>query len=260
MDSLKIASQKSPCYPCRMCGRFTLKGPPNQIAQMLGLDNVPNLAPRYNIAPTQDVLALRPEADGNRHLAWLRWGLIPFWAKDMAVGAKMINARANTLAEKPAFRQAFRARRCVIAADGFYEWKTLAKGRKQPYHIHRADGAPFVFAGLWERWEKGAEPVESCTIVTTEAPADLAAIHHRVPVILEGAALQAWLDTPAGETDGLLELLAPLAEGTLVADPVATTVNKVANDGPACLEPAAEEAAAPEAPAPAKAPQDDLFG
>jgi len=245
-----------------MCGRFTLKGPPNQIAEMLGLATVPNLAPRYNIAPTQDVLALRPEADGERHLAWLRWGLIPFWARDMTIGAKMINARAETLTEKPAFRQALRQRRCVIPADGFYEWKTIAKGRKRPFHIHRADEAPFAFAGLWERWEKGDEPVESCTIVTTDAPADLTTIHHRVPVILEGDALQAWLDTPEEETDGLMDLLAPLAEGTLVADPVTTTVNKVSNDGPECLEPAAAEALEPETeePAPKKAKQGDLFG
>lgn len=245
-----------------MCGRFTLKGPPNQIARMLGLATVPNLAPRYNIAPTQDVLALRPEADGDRHLAWLRWGLIPFWAKDMAIGAKMINARADTVAVKPAFRQAYRSRRCIIPADGFYEWKTIAKGTKQPFHIHRADQAPFVFAGLWERWEKGGEPIESCTIVTTDAPADLAAIHHRVPVILEGETLQAWLDTPAEEADGLKDLLVPLAEGALVADPVTTTVNKVANDGPECLEPAAEEAAEAQAerPEPKKVSQGDLFG
>ncbi|MDA0220238.1 MAG: SOS response-associated peptidase [Proteobacteria bacterium] len=243
-----------------MCGRFTLKGPPNQIAEMLGLATVPNLAPRYNIAPTQDVLALRPQADGDRQLAWLRWGLIPFWAKDMMIGAKMINARADTVAEKPAFRQAYRSRRCLIPADGFYEWKTLARGRKQPYRIHRPDEAPFVFAGLWERWEKGEQPVESCTIVTTDAPADLAAIHHRVPVILEGDALQAWLDTPAQEADGLLDLLAPLAEGTLVADPVSTTVNNVRNDGPECLEPAELEEVEPEEPTPRKANQGDLFG
>ena len=243
-----------------MCGRFALKGPPNQIAEMLGLATVPNLAPRYNIAPTQDVLALRPEADGDRHLAWLRWGLIPFWAKDAGIGARMINARADTVAEKPAFRQAYRSRRCVIAADGFYEWKTVAKGRKQPFHIHRADEAPFVFAGLWERWEKGAEPVESCTIITTDAPADLAPIHHRVPVILDGDALQAWLDTPEEEADGLRDLLTPLPEGTLVADPVTTTVNKVSNDGPECLEPAPLEEADAEEPAPKKASQGDLFG
>lgn len=243
-----------------MCGRFTLKGPPNQIAEMLGLVTVPNLAPRYNIAPTQDVLALRPEADGDRHLAWLRWGLIPFWAKDAGIGARMINARADTIAEKPAFRQAFRSRRCVIAADGFYEWKTVAKGRKQPFHIHRADEAPFAFAGLWERWEKGGEAVESCTIVTTDAPADLAAIHHRVPVILEADALQAWLDTPEEEADGLRDLLSPLPKGTLVADPVTTTVNKVANDGPECLEPAPLEEAEAEEPAPKKTTQGDLFG
>ncbi len=242
-----------------MCGRFTLKGPPNQIAEMLGLDTVPNLAARYNIAPTQDVLALRM-TDGGRAPARLRWGLVPFWARDIAIGAKMINARADTLAEKPAFRQAFRKRRCVIAADGFYEWKTIAKGVKQPFHIHRPDDAPFVFAGLWERWEKGDEPVESCTIVTTDAPASLAAIHHRVPVILEGEALARWLDTPEDEADGLADLLAPLADGALVATPVATTVNNVRNDGADCLTPAATPVTEPPAAVRNPDSQGDLFG
>lgn len=245
-----------------MCGRFTLKGPPNQIAAMLGLDTVPNLAPRYNIAPTQDVLALRGDGAGGHGTAWLRWGLIPFWAKDASIGAKMINARADTVAEKPAFKQAFRKRRCVIPADGFYEWQQVARGRKQPFHIHRADASPFVFAGLWERWDKGDEPVESCTIVTTDAPDDLTPIHHRVPVILEGDALLRWLDTPEAESDGLADLLAPLPEGTLVADPVSTTVNNVRNDGPECLAPAPPEpdASAEETPKPKKRAQGDLFG
>ncbi len=231
-----------------------MKEPPNQIASMLGLETVPNLEPRYNIAPTQEVIAVRMQ-DGGRALVRLRWGLIPFWAKDAAIGAKMINARAETLAEKPAFRQAFANRRCVIAADGFYEWKTIAKA-KQPFHIHRPDGAPFAFAGLWERWEKDGEPVETCTIITTDAPESLAGIHHRVPVILPPDAMTTWLETPEGQTDGLAELLAPLPDGELIAEPVSTAVNKVANDGPECQEPVELEEPQEEQP---KA-QGDLFG
>lgn len=235
-----------------------MKEPPNQIATMLGLSTVPNLEPRYNIAPTQDVVAVRME-NGARALVRLRWGLVPFWAKDAAIGAKMINARADTLAEKPAFRQAFQRRRCVIAADGFYEWKTIARARiKQPFHIRRPDGAPFAFAGLWERWEKGDEPLETCTIVTTDAPESLTEIHHRVPVILSEEAMAAWLETPEGEADGLADLLKPLPDGALIAQPVSTLVNKVANDGPELLEPVEIETEDNE-PSPPKA-QGDLFG
>ena len=149
-----------------------------------------------------------------------------------------------------------------MPADGFYEWQTTGKGRpKQPYHIHRDDEAPFCFAGLWERWDKEGEPLETCTIVTTDAPADLAAIHHRVPVILEDAALARWLETPEAEADGLADMLNPLPEGTLVADPVTTIVNNVKNDGPDCLAPA-EPAPEPEqaTPAPKRSSQGDLFG
>ena len=233
-----------------------MKEPPNQIASMLGLDTVPNLEPRYNIAPTQEVVAVRMR-DGGRALVRLRWGLIPFWAKDAAIGAKMINARAETLAEKPAFREAFQKRRCVIAADGFYEWKTITKGKtKQPFHIHRPDGAPFAFAGLWERWEKDGEPIETCTIITTDAPESLTDIHHRVPVILPQDAMAAWLETPEGQADGLAEFLIPLPDGELVAQPVSTAVNKVINDGPHCQEPVELEEPEEEQPR----AQGDLFG
>ncbi|MBT6204719.1 MAG: SOS response-associated peptidase [Alphaproteobacteria bacterium] len=239
-----------------MCGRFTLKGPPNQIAKMLGLDIVPNLEPRYNIAPTQDVIAVRME-DGGRAMVKLKWGLVPFWAEDLSIGSKMINARADTVAEKPAFREAFRSRRCLIPADGFYEWQSRGKGApKQPFHIHRPDGEPFTFAGLWERWEKGGEPVETFTIVTTDAPESLKPIHHRAPVILLGDHMEHWLATSQEATDGLAELLTALPDGELIADPVTTLVNNVRNDSPDCLEPANEDEPQP-AP---KSAQGDLFG
>jgi len=241
-----------------MCGRFTLKGPPNQIARMLGLDIVPNLEPRFNIAPTQDTIAVRMD-DGARALVRLKWGLVPFWAKEASIGSKMINARADTVAEKPAYRQAFAKRRCLIPADGFYEWQPRGKGQpKQPYFIHRPDSEPFAFAGLWERWEKGDEPLETFTIVTTDAPESLKAIHHRVPVILDAAGMDRWLATAEDAAHGLADLLKALPDGELVADPVATTVNNVRNDGPACLEPANDPEPEP-APKP-KASQGDLFG
>ncbi|MBN35030.1 MAG: DUF159 family protein [Rhodospirillaceae bacterium] len=241
-----------------MCGRFTLKGPPNQIAKMLGLDIVPNLEPRFNIAPTQETIAVRME-DGGRALVKLKWGLVPFWAKDASIGSKMINARADTVAEKPAYRHAFAKRRCLIPTDGFYEWQSHGKSApKQPHHIHRPDGEPFAFAGLWERWEKGNEPFETFTIITTDAPESLTDIHHRVPVILTADGMERWLRTAEEEADGLADLLKPLPDGELVAEPVSTTVNNVRNDGPACLEPANDTE--PETESKPKAAQGDLFG
>jgi putative SOS response-associated peptidase YedK len=183
-----------------MCGRYSLTSPTEAVRRMFDFPEQPNLAVRVNIAPSQDVAAVRLGADGAsaRHFAWLRWGLIPSWAKEPGIGNRMINARAETIAEKPAFRAAFRRRRCLIPADGFYEWKT-ERGRKQPYRIALEGGAPFAFAGLWERWEGAGEAgaVESCTIATTEANARLKAIHHRMPVILAPEAYDLWLDPAA---------------------------------------------------------------
>jgi putative SOS response-associated peptidase YedK len=168
----------------------------------------------------------------------LRWGLIPSWAKDPSIGARMINARAETLAEKPAFRSAFRKRRCLVAADGFYEWQKRGVGPKQPYRIARRDGGPFAFAGLWERWRDPAEgrDVESCTIVTTGANELLSPIHHRMPVILAPASYGLWLD-PGAELDRVQELLAGDPGVDLLASAISTRVNKVANDDPEVLLP-----------------------
>jgi putative SOS response-associated peptidase YedK len=219
-----------------MCGRFTQATEGEIIARVFDLSEVPELAPRYNIAPTQDVAAVRTAGDGGRELVKLHWGLIPSWAKERAMGARMINARAETLVEKPAFRSAFRARRCLIVADGFYEWQKLAT-RKQPHFIGFNDGRPFAFAGLWERWRgAGSEAVESCTIVTTEANELLAPIHDRMPVILDPPDFSAWIDPAENDTQRLAGLLKPYPAGPLHAYPVGLLVNNPANDSPACVQ------------------------
>ena len=228
-----------------MCGRYSLTTPVGALQILFEFEDLPNLAPRYNIAPTQEVAAVRaapdapaPEGGARRQLAMLRWGLIPSWAKDPAIGARMINARAETLAEKPAFRAAFRARRCLLPADGFYEWQAREGGPKQPFHIARQDGGPFAFAGLWERWRDPADgaTVESCTIVTTAADARLRPIHHRMPVILAQENFGLWLDS-AAPLDRLQAVLAADPGLDLVATAISTRVNKVANDSPEILEP-----------------------
>ncbi len=226
-----------------MCGRFTLRAPAHALAAAFKVAIAANLAPRYNIAPTQPVAVVRtapaPAGKRVRAFALLRWGLIPAWAKDAAIGARLINARAETLAEKPAFRAAYRARRCLVLADGFYEWQRTTGGGKQPWFIRRADDAPFAFAGLWEVWRGGAgEAVESCAIVTTGANARLAAIHDRMPAILTPEAADLWL-APDQPPARLAELLRPAPEEALVAHPVDRRVNSPANDDPACIAPLA---------------------
>ena len=193
-----------------MCGRFTQRLSWRELHELMSLIGTPqNLRPRYNVAPGQRIAAVR-RADDGRRLSMLRWGLIPFWAREPNIGYRMINARAETVAQKPAFRAAFKARRCLIPADGFYEWQRVGKSRKQPWLIGMKAGAPFAFAGLWERWEVPAgltltgglaelrpgDALESCTIVTTEANALVAPVHNRMPVILPPALFEPWL---AGE-------------------------------------------------------------
>lgn len=234
-----------------MCGRYSLTTPMEAVRQVFGFPERPNLAPRVNIAPSQEVAAVRLEDGeaGARRFAWLRWGLIPSWAKDPAIGNRMINARAETLAEKPAFRAAFRRRRCLIAADGFYEW-TTEQGRKQPYRITLKDGAPFGFAGLWERWDGpgGDGAVESCTIVTTEANERLRAIHPRMPVILAPESFDTWLD-PATSTAEAQGLLRPAPAAWFTAYRVSPKINSPANDDLALIEPLDDaEAAEPSEP------------
>jgi putative SOS response-associated peptidase YedK len=234
-----------------MCGRFTLRTPASVLITHFDLDvradpQLTLFEPRYNIAPTQEILAVRADPrDGRRSAAMLRWGLIPSWTKEPVSGPPMINARAESLAEKPTFRAAYRCRRCLIPADGFYEWQQPPGGnraKKQPFYIHRPDHSPFAFAGLWETWD--AKPantetplaIESCTIVTTAANKALSELHDRMPVILAAADYAAWLDPTLQDPTALQHLLTPCGEHELVAEPVGTHVNRVANDDPQCIE------------------------
>ncbi len=211
-----------------MCGRFTQHMSWQEIVEAYRLfDGIPaiNLRPNYNVSPTHDVLTIRDEDGLTPQL--MRWGLVPFWAKDLKIGYKLINARGETAAEKPSFRAAFKKRRCIIPADGFFEWKREGT-EKQPHYIKRADGAPMSFAGLWEHWDKAEEPVTSFTIVTTEPNQFMKSIHNRMPVILD--APQAWLDG-AGE-----ELLTPYG-GELISHPVSKDVGSPKNNHAQLLEP-----------------------
>lgn len=223
-----------------MCGRFTLRTPAYKLAEAFGIEVRANLAARYNIAPSQDIAALRVDGENQRELVMLRWGLVPAWAKDPAMGNRMINARAETVAEKPAFRAAFRQRRCLIPADGFFEWQKTPDGSKQPYLMARPDGEPFTMAGLWERWQPPGtdEPLETCTIITTEANETLAPVHHRMPVIVAPGDRDAWLDPAAPSTETLTALLRPAPDEDLTANAVDRHVNNSRHDDPRCIEPA----------------------
>ncbi|MBX0330431.1 SOS response-associated peptidase [Oscillochloris sp. ZM17-4] len=219
-----------------MCGRYTLRASGGQVAEQFGLADAPQLAPRYNIAPTQLVPVVRAGAEG-RELALLRWGLVPFWAKDLAIGAKMINARSETVAEKPAFRAALRQRRCLILADGFYEWQATPGG-KQPFYFRVGDGAPFAMAGLWESWRGPDDAtVQTCTILTTRANPLLAPLHDRMPVILPPDEYRLWLDPSLREAGPLEHLFDPFPAEDMDAYPVGKDVNRVANDSAALIAP-----------------------
>jgi putative SOS response-associated peptidase YedK len=233
-----------------MCGRFTLKTPAEAVARQFGLVAGEQLrlefVPRFNIAPTQNTLAIRAERgdDGatRRTAARLRWGLIPAWAKDAKIASSLINARSETAAEKPSFRTALRKRRCLIPADGFYEWRREGAG-KQAFYIARPDERPFALAGLWERWNSPEGPVETFTVLTTAANALMAGLHDRMPVILAPEKYDLWLDPELVDPAPLAGLFAPSPE-ELVIRPVGSWVNAPAHEGPRCLEP--PEAAAPE--------------
>jgi putative SOS response-associated peptidase YedK len=215
---------------------------------LFGFENLPNLPARYNIAPTQQVAVVRMahdtgEAGGARDLAMMRWGLIPHWARDATMAAKMINARAETLTEKPSFRDAVKSRRCLVPADGFYEWR-MEDGRKQPFRIGMKGGTPFAFAGLWERWtatvagaglDKG-DVVETVTIVTIQANDKLRPIHERMPVILPPNAFDVWLDT-ANDVTAVRSCLKPYPTAPMAFYRVTQAVNNVRNDDPSCTEP-----------------------
>jgi putative SOS response-associated peptidase YedK len=221
-----------------MCGRFSLTYTDQDLLEYFQLARGLDLEPRYNIAPSQPVAAVRVE-EGERRLVLLRWGLIPFWANDPKVGYKMINARAETAHKTPAFRAAFRGRRCLIPASGYYEWDKKG-GSRQPYHILRADGQPLALAGLWEHWEgeEGKTVIESCTILTNAANEPVARLHDRMPVILEPEDFDLWLDPGEQRVERLRGLLEPVAPGVLAMYTVSPYVNKATNEGEKCIEPA----------------------
>ncbi|MDP9474197.1 MAG: SOS response-associated peptidase [Actinomycetota bacterium] len=222
-----------------MCGRYTLKTPIDVLAEHFGLrEHPPSLTPSYNIAPTQHVAAVVEEDGGGRRLETFRWGLVPSWAKDPSIGNKMINARAETVAEKPSFRSAFKRRRCLIVADGFYEWQKT-DGGKQPHYFRMEDSSPFAFAGLWETWSGYGEEIRSCAIVTTDANDLMREIHHRMPVILPAENHAAWLDPGFEDKEALLDLLRPYPSDRMEAYPVSRRVNRPANNEPGVVEPAA---------------------
>lgn len=221
-----------------MCGRFTLTDPDADLAVQFNLPEIPDMQPRYNIAPTQPVAAVRSGPQGTgRQMVLLHWGLIPHWAKDRSMGARMINARSETAAEKPAFRAAFRRRRCLVVADGFYEWQKQ-NGAKQPFYIRLRDSRPFAFAGLWEHWE-GADGsvIESCTLLTTQPNDLLRVLHNRMPVILQPKDYELWLDPETQQPDLLQPLLHPYPPAEMDAYPVSRWVNSPNNDDPKCIEP-----------------------
>jgi putative SOS response-associated peptidase YedK len=222
-----------------MCGRYTLGASADELAEEFGLVELPGLEPRYNIAPTQDAAVV---TNTKPHVLQLfHWGLIPSWAKDPSIGNRLINARVESLADKPSFRTAYRKRRCLILADGFYEWKRPAEGArskgKQPMYVRLADARPFAFAGLWEAWRDGeGNWLPSCTIVTTPARGPLEQIHDRMPFILPREAREAWLAREAQASD-LESLLSRPVVQELEVYPVSKLVNSPANDTPECTRP-----------------------
>lgn len=218
-----------------MCGRFAQRTDRKTLLKSFAVAEVPRLEPRYNISPTQEVLAVHASDDG-REATLFKWGLVPSWAKDASMGARLINARSETVAEKPAFRQAFKQRRCIIPADGFYEWQRTG-GRKQPFFFQMRDESPFGFAGLWERWEgEEGEVINSCAILTTEANEVLRPVHDRMPVILHPEDYELWLGADARELDLVKEVLRPYPAEEMLGYVVGTSVNSPRNQGAALIE------------------------
>ena len=220
-----------------MCGRFTLKTPAAVLREMFGVSQLPGFGARYNVAPTQPVATVR-RSDGVNSWEPMRWGLIPHWARDPSIGNRMINARAETIAEKPAFREPFARRRCLVPADGFYEWERIGGGRKQPWYLSLLEDQPFAFAGLWARWSGEEGSIGSCSIITTTPNELVAPIHDRMPVILDRGGFDCWLDE-ASTPQELRSLLHPVDARRMQARPVSTLVNSPANDDPRCLDPMA---------------------
>jgi putative SOS response-associated peptidase YedK len=225
-----------------MCGRYVVTTPGEVLAQIFGAEPPPEevlaaIVPRYNVSPTQQVPIVRGTARGSRELALVTWGLVPHWAKDPGIGNKLINARADTAAEKPSFRDSLKRRRCLLPADGFYEWKKLAKG-KEPWLFRMRDSRPFALAGLWSSWKNPETNtnLETCTILTTTPNELVSTVHDRMPVILPPAHQERWLDTGA-ESTLFTELFLPFSSDEMEAFPVSRRVNSPANEGPENIEP-----------------------
>jgi putative SOS response-associated peptidase YedK len=212
-----------------MCGRFAFFSPVEAVQSWFPEAQLPALKPHYNLAPSQAIAVLRDTPDADREVALLRWGLVPSWAKDPAIGHRLINARAETVAEKPSFRAAFRRRRCVILADGFYEWQPRESEAKQPWFIRAVDGGPLLLAGIWEHWERGEKPLQTCAIITRPANEFMQPVHQRMPVMLSFQGLSAWL-----RADGIEAASAQLLQQSpeLEMHPVSRAVNDPTHDGP----------------------------
>jgi putative SOS response-associated peptidase YedK len=217
-----------------MCGRFTLHTPPGVLQEHFGVDEVPAMSASYNIAPSQDIAAVR-SVGGRRGMTLLRWGLLPSWASDAKTGYSMINARAETVADKPAYRAAFRQRRCLIPADGFYEWRQTGAG-KQPYHIRMKDGGVFAFAGIWECRERNGAVTESCSIIVTAANDTIRPVHDRMPVIVAPRDYAAWLDPGLRDPDAVKPFLRAWPADGMEAFPVSTRVNRPTSNDARCIE------------------------
>jgi putative SOS response-associated peptidase YedK len=218
-----------------MCGRFTLTSSIDTLLEYFGITQPVGLTPRYNIAPSQNVLVVRQNDKNSRSFDYMRWGLIPSWLKEEDISSQWINARAETAAIKPLFKHAFKQRRCLIAADGFYEWERTAS--KTPYYIHKVDGKPFGIAGLWEQWHNTTSNklIESCTLLTTEANELLKPIHNRMPVILDASNFEYWLNPSNHDTDRLQKLLAPYTGNNFESYPITTYVNNPRHETIQCI-------------------------
>jgi putative SOS response-associated peptidase YedK len=228
-----------------MCGRFALHSNPHVVGLQFGLAVVPAYLPRYNVAPGTPILAIRADDRQARTAIFLRWGLIPSWSRDPAIGYRLINARAEQLAAKPAFRNALRRRRCLIPADGFFEWQP-AGGRKQPYFVRPREDELFAFAGLYEFWQGPEGTVASCSVITTEANALMRPLHDRMPAILTPADYAHWLDPDHPDLDSLAAVLRPADPARMQAYPVPLAVNNVRNDDASLIEPAGESQPQPD--------------
>jgi putative SOS response-associated peptidase YedK len=235
-----------------MCGRYTVTATPEVLRALFGYAEQPNFPPRYNVAPTQPIAIVRL-MNGKRQFALVRWGLLPSWVKDPKAFPLLINARGETVSEKPAYKAAMKRRRCLIPADGFYEWKALGN-RKQPYYVRAKSGAPLAFAGLWETWTgPNGEELETAAIVTTDANQTLAPIHDRMPVVIAPEQFDLWLGGPDEDTTAATALIRPAPDNLLEAIPVSSDVNRVATDNPKLIEPSNEIIPEPK-PKPKRAP------